>query len=1600
MSVTCNLTPTQHLFLGLSVVSWSAEGGREQQTSTCTIQLVQDTTACNVKKYYNRKLELSEFSGPDPGFIFPRTGSPCYFRVDDFEFCGLLQRYEEGNSTNGNLWTVVLQSPNIILEKTSVILSDFIGVTSVVPNVINAYRAAESLFAADGVSCAGSPIGTMGGADVTEKGIPWLKIKPVLMGLTSSIVPMGGILDCLAFGRLTFKGNSDFINDYSSTEGYGLLFDDGTTQAGVGYCEYMLDLSELPDQWDGIPYSYRFTGTQDLMSLLTQVAEDCGSDLFIELIPARLTGDRIYKVIKIRRFRRNIDPAFVYTQPQAHFDTFVANMEALHGGKKVVTAKSAGRELAINEPTSVLLFGAPKEKIFVFDQTSTKRYWGEYSNGNMIVETTINPITFEDYTEDDLNDGIEPSFYVEVELGGLPLSLSHPELLDGYSTVKIYEDELLAAKFGFDAWSVWAQSFNAPDSFGSILSEKMHSVLKLDSVSDTLKLLYDDKGAMGFPADIFSGSFRPTDDGSKNFLHTTLSEDDINVDLDKIHAFINRYATEYYGKKYAIAIPATCVDFSEEGNTLRVSEQPVEAGWLENEEGLDGEYIQFGNQAERLSFPTLSFFQNEDGRIQCVGRVLSPNLYDGSQMTQEEYVYNVSTGMLNIKLSPNTDRYTFINATTFSGPHVIVELTTDIQEQQQEGDIEFALKLLEKVIAEAVRREPGPDPVDADVKETVTTLASKSNNQLLRRLGMYPRTLHPSHLQTALAFRSNITTYGPWWNYGVPGLTKVEHDSELAPWSVGSIENMNKLATYKINTSTAQTQSQDSGSISIVGTPKLTLGQELNFPITRNLDNRISSTASISQFSYLFVGDMPSDADFGPVLTSVSCEYGASGFTTKYDFRTYSPKYAKFAEENIERMRTFGSTRTKQNRLANMAILDKLRGSLLVALHNARINGKPPKTPIEEGAKTPSPHSILVGSTIPKGEDLSTSKTDVGLGKLTELQAEISSDYKNKAIMSLDGLVRPIQRGSVSDNLPSYANSNAITLGWTTREIEGPIKDKPILGNQNIDNTILDPILNEDDFKFHTGVTHHDISMFARGEDISSNISDRDQEIQNADGYVSQNGRYMALRGPVMIAGWGLDIDGKPIPNEADGDGVFRLDGLKDRFKQNWLEDSTTWPVGPLDVRFDRHRGVWTFPGGFKLMRVKLKEDLYDKAEGQILEGDGPTRYDAEGSKIDEKLIDIYNPFATEESISKSINDGGDDKLNKLANENDIILVYFNTHRHRYFFLNKIWSTGGGGGTGSQIYKFKLNQLWKPGEIAYATLYTADGEVNIELESVNTDHWGNADDYGHCYYDTLDEKYYCLTVNHPARVIRFETYQDRNTSVQTMDITNGIKDEMQGYTPNVTVVHDYGTGNNARWPLAKTGAIGYAVYDPDDQTYNIIECQQQAQWGIGKVNDEALCGGDATLSAFNIIRHGEMMQDINTNSAYNKFQHRGVKNDEVYVTYNPGGSLSLSNWTIIDITQKSASFIQDIYNSDEEGNNCLAQTSQIIGFESCSIPVEQGLTLGYIENMVTNIKTEDITDANGTTTRLIYEWKPIKVLCNNTDPPESHVIIGLTECES
>lgn len=123
------------------------------------------------------------------------------------------------------------------------------------------------------------------------------------------------------------------------------------------------------------------------------------------------------------------------------------------------------------------------------------------------------------------------------------------------------------------------------------------------------------------------------------------------------------------------------------------------------------------------------------------------------------------------------------------------------------------------------------------------------------------------------------------------------------------------------------------------------------------------------------------------------------------------------------------------------------------------------------------------------------------------------------------------------------------------------------------------------------------------------------------------NQRFFAFRGPMMLHGWGYDTEGYPVPNQADqpkefddkgrpkrflltssgtndltkegkflpdageslgdiiGSGYVMENGEWTRkptkyFHLNWGERSDLWPIGPIDLRWDRDRQVWVGGGG------------------------------------------------------------------------------------------------------------------------------------------------------------------------------------------------------------------------------------------------------------------------------------------------------------------------------------------------------------------------------------------------------------------------------------
>ena len=72
-----------------------------------------------------------------------------------------------------------------------------------------------------------------------------------------------------------------------------------------------------------------------------------------------------------------------------------------------------------------------------------------------------------------------------------------------------------------------------------------------------------------------------------------------------------------------------------------------------------------------------------------------------------------------------------------------------------------------------------------------------------------------------------------------------------------------------------------------------------------------------------------------------------------------------------------------------------------------------------------------------------------------------------------------------------------------------------------------------------------------------------------------ENIRGVGLRSPMVLTGWGFDVDGKPVP----GDGT--------NFNSDAFKNPANWKSGPLDVRWDDERKVWAAGTSTKIYLTK-----------------------------------------------------------------------------------------------------------------------------------------------------------------------------------------------------------------------------------------------------------------------------------------------------------------------------------------------------------------------------------------------------------------------------
>ena len=243
-------------------------------------------------------------------------------------------------------------------------------------------------------------------------------------------------------------------------------------------------------------------------------------------------------------------------------------------------------------------------------------------------------------------------------------------------------------------------------------------------------------------------------------------------------------------------------------------------------------------------------------------------------------------------------------------------------------------------------------------------------------------------------------------------------------------------------------------------------------------------------------------------------------------------------------------------------------------------------------------------------------------------------------------------KGQNRKAIPAYQTPPYII---TTTDDDSSYDIDPNTIGQKINKFTLNPIvMSKGEFGIEAAKQNgdecgHSIDVVGFGEDAPSagdslRPSTADDIDVNFQGNVNQ--RFFGLRGPVMVHGWGYDLDGYPVPNSsgqlkqlANGDFVSITQFVKDDgtisepyrtndFYKGWAQQPGTWPVGPIDLRWDGNAGVWTVGSQYKDVWVTIEVDLKgtQPSRGTIF---GLNETDEALADGERRLVFVKDPIGT-----------------------------------------------------------------------------------------------------------------------------------------------------------------------------------------------------------------------------------------------------------------------------------------------------------------------------------------------------------------------------------
>jgi hypothetical protein len=1131
----------------MSVLDFSATAGWNEQASTVTIKLVKDECA-GPRDYFDDNFNWQtsvNFPAGDPGFNNAPIGSAAFFKVEDFEFAGIIQSFNVTEDPGGfPILIVNLISPNILLDGAQVITDEYQGSVLSMPNVFNVYGWLESRTNnCPKVGGFGAPAGGFGNARRNERGIPWYFAKGALQVL------LGGIetSDYSWHGGITYK--------QGLTAGkYGSIRSEG----------YVVDITDLPTTTD---IYYRLTnGNYTLSELISEVCKDGGYEYYVDLVPCKGGATPpITNVIKIRTVSRRSQPAL------GEISTFITDQNAGPAGK-IITQDSIGEELRNDSPNSAFIVGAKKKQ--TYEQTSASfitPFWGFNDSGGF--NTAVNT---------------GGQWQITVDVRSLNLSLNTTL---GANSITFSESTLLAAMGSSqDAFLSWLKAYAPSSNLGTYF----FTTLSLNAPMNILKGV-----ALGKPA---TDAAKPAGQGSKD-PKTTQAKD-----AQTVYEWLKSYGEQVYGKQWLVAVPWVCYTNDPETNQLLLSDEP----------STDGAWPNTLTSVLGMTFPSsyTDFFADEQGKLQTIMKFTGA--INTSLLSDEDYV----TDGTNVWVKGEINEKWALLPSTFFGAQYAAGLITI----PNRVTISPTLALSQTIYGGANFRAPSVPAAFDPVKNPAAVPGPAA-------LPFF------APVSAALPVKSNTTTYGPWLatasslivnGHPFGGKIYYEQDDGLAPWEYGGFTFMNLGAAAKIDNSITNETVAERGSVTLAGYPEKTLGLAItdspSLVASRVLQNGLYQG---SNYYYVNTGGVSTKA---AQITNIQVTVNGSAITTQYQISSFTPVFGRFTKDNAERVKQIGQQRLEFGRKVRAALAREARlaaGQRKAALQ--QFQNMLNQSDSDTGASW-----LLTGKRFATNRNQIVNNTIQGSSQY--------DDYDESAGMSMDGVMRPVMKRAGTADLakevaaatPPNTNKN---FTWAPPP---PINEyTPMVVNTNY----LDPLATPNstltsDTRSDNADQGHDMNVIFRGTKTDFDADDGQLSIpqieeDGGDGYAQTDYRYLAMRGPIMLNAWGYDMVGKPVPN-SNGDSAGNWDASynskTDQFASDWLTDNKLWPTAPIDLRYDRRRGVWTCPPGFRIYEVTVKEPI---APGQSSPPDtcvvtnAADVYDDSGASITQKTITVYNNTAT-----------------------------------------------------------------------------------------------------------------------------------------------------------------------------------------------------------------------------------------------------------------------------------------------------------------------------------------------------------------------------------